>query len=393
MNTGPMWDNKEVRMSKTRLISRFAMGLAIPAAACWIVTGTFPLAAAPQMVNDAAGVTVDIGGALFHRAPVSYPESARKKGVQGTVMVEATLDGSGNVSDARVLSGPDELRKAALQSVLQWHFKGARSTQTINIVFQLPAAQDHPSPAVAGLVAETLRNTNGGNQTPPQASLAEVQAQYKEFVKLVPQDSQQKQISPELRAKLAELRAQATNVEQYVGQLRSGSWSGRTLKSIVVLGLSDPIRSDLLARLPVHEGDTFAEDSYAKIAAAVREFDEHLVVSARFAGSEATLTITAPGFSPDAAVEINTPGPKLIRQVHPVYPSDAKAARISGAVKLSAIIAADGTIKKLEVISGHPLLVPAALEAVRQWVYQPTLLNGNPVDVSTQISVSFTLSE
>jgi protein TonB len=92
-------------------------------------------------------------------------------------------------------------------------------------------------------------------------------------------------------------------------------------------------------------------------------------------------------------VAVNTSGPKLVQQVRPVYPQEAKAARISGVVKLSAIIATDGTVKKLEVISGHPLLVPAALEAVRQWVYQPTLLNGNPVETSTEISVNFTFAE
>jgi protein TonB len=84
---------------------------------------------------------------------------------------------------------------------------------------------------------------------------------------------------------------------------------------------------------------------------------------------------------------------KLVRQPHPVYPPLAKQARISGVVKLSAIISKDGTIQKLEVLSGHPLLVPAALEAVKQWVYQPTLLNGEPVEVITQIDVNFTLSQ
>jgi protein TonB len=84
---------------------------------------------------------------------------------------------------------------------------------------------------------------------------------------------------------------------------------------------------------------------------------------------------------------------KLVRQPHPVYPPLAKQARIQGTVKLSAIISKDGTIQKLEVISGHPLLVPAALEAVKQWVYQPTLLNQEPVEVITQIDVNFTLSQ
>jgi protein TonB len=84
---------------------------------------------------------------------------------------------------------------------------------------------------------------------------------------------------------------------------------------------------------------------------------------------------------------------KLKNQPHPVYPPLAKQARISGVVHLAAVISKDGTIQDLKVISGHPLLIPSALEAVKQWVYQPTLLNGEPVEVSTQIDVNFTLSQ
>ncbi|HBY59718.1 MAG TPA: energy transducer TonB, partial [Solibacterales bacterium] len=64
-----------------------------------------------------------------------------------------------------------------------------------------------------------------------------------------------------------------------------------------------------------------------------------------------------------------------------------------GTVRFNAIIGRDGTIQNLTVVSGHPLLVPSALEAVKQWVYQPTLLNGEPVEVITQIDVNFTLSQ
>src|SRR5437763_8429061 len=84
---------------------------------------------------------------------------------------------------------------------------------------------------------------------------------------------------------------------------------------------------------------------------------------------------------------------KLISQPKPAYPPLAKQARISGTVKLGVVIAADGTMRDIGVISGHPLLIPAALEAVKQWRYQPTLLNGEPVEVSTQIDVNFTLSD
>jgi protein TonB len=84
---------------------------------------------------------------------------------------------------------------------------------------------------------------------------------------------------------------------------------------------------------------------------------------------------------------------KLVRQPRPVYPPLAKQARISGHVILNAIIGKDGTIQNLTLASGHPLLVPSAMEAVKQWVYQPTLLNGEPVEVVTQIDVNFTLSQ
>ena len=84
---------------------------------------------------------------------------------------------------------------------------------------------------------------------------------------------------------------------------------------------------------------------------------------------------------------------RLVRQPKPVYPPLARQARIQGVVRLTAIIAQDGTIQSLQVVSGHPLLVPSALEAVKQWQYQPTLLNGEPVEVITQIDVNFTLSQ
>lgn len=89
----------------------------------------------------------------------------------------------------------------------------------------------------------------------------------------------------------------------------------------------------------------------------------------------------------------NVQAARLINQPKPSYPPLARQARIQGVVKFNAIIGRDGTIQNLSLISGHPLLVPSATEAVRQWRYQPTLLNGEPVEVVTQIDVNFTLSQ
>lgn len=82
----------------------------------------------------------------------------------------------------------------------------------------------------------------------------------------------------------------------------------------------------------------------------------------------------------------------LIHRVQPEYPQLARQARIQGTVVLCAIINRDGRIENLQVLSGHPMLVPAAIEAVRQWRYRPYLLNDQPVEVETQITVNFTLS-
>jgi protein TonB len=81
----------------------------------------------------------------------------------------------------------------------------------------------------------------------------------------------------------------------------------------------------------------------------------------------------------------------LINRIQPTYPPLAKQARIFGAVVLQAEISKDGSIQNLHVLSGHPMLVPAALEAVKRWKYKPYILNGEPVEVETTITVNFTL--
>src|SRR5271166_5672325 len=82
----------------------------------------------------------------------------------------------------------------------------------------------------------------------------------------------------------------------------------------------------------------------------------------------------------------------LIRQVKPVYPQLARAARIQGTVVLQALISKDGSIENLHLVSGHPMLAPAAIDAVKQWKYKPYFLNGEPVEVETTINVNFTLA-
>jgi protein TonB len=82
---------------------------------------------------------------------------------------------------------------------------------------------------------------------------------------------------------------------------------------------------------------------------------------------------------------------QIIRRVEPPYPPIARTARIQGSVILHAVISREGSIEKLQIISGHPMLDKAALDAVSQWRFRPYILNGQPIEVETQITINFTL--
>jgi protein TonB len=147
---------------------------------------------------------------------------------------------------------------------------------------------------------------------------------------------------------------------------------------------------------------------------AVRSFDSHLGVSIgnlpsgfdirirpqASAGGPANAFIDAaplpPGIStaPPSAIRVggNVQQANLIAKITPVYPPEAKAARVQGLVRFNATIGPDGHVQNLSVVSGPPLLVNSALDAVRQWVYKPTLLNGQPVTVVTVVDVNYTLA-
>jgi len=361
-------------MSKRRSISALAAGLGILAAACWFVTMTFPLAAAPQTVVDGAGVTVDVGSAgLMHRSSVMYPQQALRSKVEGTVVVEVMLDSSGNVVDARVLSGPNELRRSVLQSVLQWHFANdsGANTRQVRVTFQAP---DSAAGSAGEATAIAPRAVTGGPVAGVSGGVA----------------------GGVLGGVIGGVPAQQ-------------SLAGKTLKTLRVMGVSDEAKNRLLSRLPVKEGDILSDDSFEQVSKAVREYDEHMNVALARLTEGVGFMIFAPGSSSglssmppppppaDGARRItiggNVQSAKLVSQPKPAYPPLAKQARISGTVMLSVIIGADGSVRDIQVISGHPLLIPPALEAVRQWKYSPTLLNGEPAEVSTQVDVNFTLSD
>ena len=349
---------KEVSMSRSRITASLTAVFSAALVAARIAVWFFPMVSPAQTVVDDPGITVEAGGQLLHRAPVHYPAGPR---VAGTVTLEATLNAKGEVSDARVLDGPAELRRPALAGVLDWHYStAAAGLVRISIRFDPPAGPGAP---------------RGAQPLPAVPTIADT--------------------------------------------------STSRIKSIEFVGISPEAERELRSRIQVREGDTVNTSDMLRISRTVQEFDSHLragftMRAAGDANHDAVLRIsllpqangsaplpaplpprpavqTIPATAPDAPTTLrvggNVQSTKLVKKPVPVYPPLAKQARIQGAVQLTVRIGADGAVTDVQVISGHPLLVDAAVEAVKQWVYQPTLLNGSPVAVLTQVDVNFTLSE
>jgi TonB family protein len=312
---------KEVSMSRLRLNCSLATFVAALALAGWLGVRSFPLQAAPQDKPDANGVSVDSNGlTLLHRVPVTYPQEALNKRIEGDVIVELTLGATGAVSDAHVLSGPDELRKMTLEAVLQWHYANdahlpARTQVTIK--FRLP--QGTPASIPIPLV------------------------------------------------------------------------DGTTPLKRIDMPVPDALRQKLEGRISLHEGDQITQASLTDLVAAVREVDEHLNVSVDKSG---VITIML-GNGPPQRIRVggNVQQANLIQKVQPVYPPQAKVDRVQGKVRFTVLIGKDGHVQNVDLVSGEQVLADAAKEAVSQWVYKPTWLNGQPVEVVTQVDVNFTLSQ
>jgi TonB family protein len=351
--------------------------VAMVAGVSWLATGAFPLLAAPQVVNDAAGVAVNMNGSqLMHRSPVAYPPEARARGVEGTVVVQLKLDANAEVSDATVLSGPDELRKAVLQSVLTWHFdRSAASTmRTVNIDFVKPAA----TPGGVSIPAQVVTPFGPG----PQFAVGG-------------RGGSGRMIAPP----------------------PPPAASGK-LDHIEVVGLSDTARAQLLSSLPVQEGGEWTPQTFTAVREAASKFDSHLTVGLRSANGELTLHLAvlnssplptngmgfgAAGAVPPAPPDLpggvysvgnGTSPPSVLTKVDPDYSEEARKAKYSGSVMLSVVVNADGRADDIKIIKSLGMgLDEKAIEAVQKWVFRPGMNHGVPVNVKAQIEVNFRLCD
>jgi TonB family protein len=377
---------KETRMSKARLVASFATVCSATLFAAGLAVWLFPLQSAAQVVSDngvvrdGPGVTVDPGGKLMHRSPVFYSGS-----VSGTVMIDATLDSKGAVTDARVLSGPQELRAAALQSVLSWHYSadgGAPPSAQISITFAPPSMPESPQRAAAATAVKGSVPTISGRLTSIQFEGVSPELQQKVLQSLPVQVN-----DTVSRTQVEAMRSAVREIDEHftVSALWRNAPDGSPELTLTFLLMSDGTRG-MLVRGAVASGVS---------GGVVGGVSSGILggVAGGVAGGVSTGVTPQPDPPQRIRVGGNVQSANLLIKVQPAYPPLAKQSRIQGVVSLATVISKDGTIQNLQVISGHPMLVKAALEAVKQWTYKPTLLNGQPVEVITQIDVNFTLSE
>ena len=232
--------------------------------------------------QDAQGVKVDLGSSsVIHRTPVPYPEAALKRGLTGTVQVEVKLDSTGNVFDAHVLTGPEELRKTALESVLNWHFTSdaARGTRLVTIAFSEQGKHVQVrEPHIYVYKGKQVMVDESGRKI-EQQKMELMQAQHDLVLAWkVRAKEAQPEVRAELELKLKQLRKEFETMPLPAGNAGLGVMAGRAVKAINTGDLSDSVRGDLLSRLPIREGDALSADSIKQTAMAVRDFDEHLRV-------------------------------------------------------------------------------------------------------------------
>ncbi len=358
---------KEGPMSKAKLMARGAVAASAMFVAMVAGVWLFPLVGSAQTVADGPGITVNAGAALQHRTPVFYPSGVT---ATGTIVVDASVNAKGEVTDARVVSGPEDLRKAVLANVLNWHYStqpapptSARVTVTFAQATQPGVATAPPPPPPPPPPPGQTKGGRGGPFAVPQP----------------------------------------TGV---IGGRGTSPQVSGVIGAIYFQSMSAELEQRASRALGLKVGDTVPP--IAQMQATLKSVDEHLALNMlRLGDGQLTLIIVQagqgappppppppppPNFPAGATrVSAGVANAMIVNKVAPVYPPIAKQARVQGIVTLNVLIGKDGAVKETSPVSGPAMLIEAAQHAVGQWTYKPTLLNGQPVETLTQVEINFSL--
>ncbi len=427
-------------MMKTPVIEWISLLVLSAAWACaqsQAAPSPLPAAPAPRRVR----VATDAASALVvQKAPLTYPEAARKAGVQGTVVLNIVTSYSGDVKEITVVYGDPALAQAATDAVKQWKYQPylvegspVEMETQVNVNFQIkaPAQPAQPAPPPLGTFRDNAySNDYFGIYYPvsrdwvretdlmrkKMAAEGKAQGTYVLLAAVrIPADKDPLRADSTFTV-LAVNRSGAQDCTQYLDLLtgnvqahKEGKRTGQ-VSQFTIAG-HDFYRVDFEFREGI--------DHRTFVCTSVKDYLLHWNIGgwSKSAIETAVSTLKSITAAPPAAAPVppaavpappsleNGPNsPKkvqispgvstglLIRKVQPVYPQEAKYARIQGTVLLSAVINKNGDVVDLEVLDGPIELVVSAVNAVRKWKYRPYLLMGEPVEVQTQIMVIYTLS-
>lgn len=340
-----------------------------------------------------------VSGYLVRRVAPVYPPLARQARIQGTVILRVIIDKEGNVSSLQLVSGHPMLAPAAIEAVKKWKYTPYEQNgetvaveTNVQVNFKLtddpvgrgvPYAPDPAGPlpggALGGVISGVLSSTPSRPLEGERVSEAEMRP------------LRIQKIDPIYPGVAVQAHVEGT----VVLDIRVNTSGG--VDEAVRLGGPPTLGPPAIEAVKQWKYTPYVKDGQAISVVSTVRLNFSLAENENGVTSEPLPLEEArpPRIAVPQRVRVSSgvSSGLLVKKVAPEYPPDARDAHIQGTVILHANIDKQGNVSNLELISGHPMLAPAAIEAVRQWKYRPYLLNGEAVEVDTTIQVNFVLSQ
>lgn len=322
-------------------------------------------------------------------APV-YPPLARQARIQGTVVLRIVINKAGEVRDVQLVSGHPMLAPAAIEAVKQWMYQPYMKdgeaidvSSNVQVSFKMP---DEPTSggtiaAQGGVITGVVASSTGGGI---RASEAEMRAQrIQQTDPIYPPMAIRQKVQGTV---VLDAQISATGAVENLMLI-----SGHPMLTAAAIEAVKQWRY----RPYVINGNPVAVTSMVRLQFILTDNDTAGVVREPTPLQAMKPNEASPGTRLPLRVRVSAGVSQglLVSKVNPVYPEEARREHVQGIVVLQATIDREGNVTDLDLINGDPLLAPAAIEAVKQWKYRPYLLNGEAVEVHTQVQVNFVLAQ